>query len=181
MKILDCYYRRGLRKYTTSKDIIDSFGISYDQLINHLLYLKEKKFLSCVIDSGPSGIARCRITALGIDAIEFPEKFVQDFPALSLTIQGDVINSHIFQARNIQIVNGFNRVYEAINELDLSKTDKNELKEKVDELKIEADKEKIDNNKIKLLLEFIKLKSPNIYDIIKPIIVEIFKKAIGLD
>jgi hypothetical protein len=179
LEILKYYHDKGLMEYTQCREFIDIFDISIKELKEHIQYLKEKGYIDCFYDFDEFAI--CRITVHGMDVIENPEQFVSEFPALNLIIHGDVYDSQILQGKNIKIANSLNRVYRAIEESDMNPTDKKELSENVDKLKLEAGKKNPDNSRIKSILDTIKSKNPYIYNLINPLVVEYLKKAIGLD
>lgn len=179
LEILEFYYKKGLRECTDCRDFMDLFDMSVKELQNHIWYLNEKKFIKCKFTL--EGVAFCRITSYGMDVIENPEQFLSEFPALNLIIQGNVYDSQILQGKNIKIDNGFNRVYQAIEKSDLNSIDKKELCVNVKELELEASKKNPDSSRIKSILDIIKSKSPNIYSLLNPLVIEYLKKAIGLD
>lgn len=178
LEILKHYHDKGLMEYIQCREFIDLFDISIKELKEHIQYLKEKGYIDCFYDFDEFAI--CRITTHGMDVIENPEQFVSEFPALNLIIHGDVYDSQILQGKNIKITNSFNRVYREIEKSDMNTTDKKELSENVDELKLEVEKKNPDNGRIKSIIDTIKSKNPCIYNLIKPLVIEFLKKSIGL-
>ena len=178
LEILKHYHNKGLIEYTLCREFIDLFDISIKELKEHIQYLKEKGYIDCFYDFDEFAV--CRITTHGIDVIENPEQFVSEFPALNIIIHGDMYNSQILQGKNIKISNGFNKVYQAIDESDLNSNDKKELCESVDELKLEASKQNPDSSRIKTMLGVIKSKSSYVHALLNPLVIEYMKKSLGL-
>jgi len=110
-----------------------------------------------------------RITALGIDAVENPELFVNQAPFLQqLIIYGDVVDSTIMQAESIKIRNGLNRIIEQVDDA--------EIKKLIEELIAESYQEKPDINKIKTVFNKIKQKAPEIAEKIYPIVLKLIER-----
>lgn len=157
------------RAWTSEKSIADELGLTLEEVVFHLEYLEQKGFIKYqkTINHGGSGLVR--ITALGIDAVENPELFVNQAPFLQqLIIYGDVVNSTIMQAESIKIRNGLNRIVEQV--------DDSELKKLVEELIAESYQPEPDAGKIKMIFSKIKQKAPEIAEKISPYVLELLKR-----
>ena len=161
-----------------SGNFIKKIGIKPLDLYWHFKYLTDMGFLKCMWLSNHNYL--CKITVDGINAYENPDMFSSKAPFLNVVkIEGDM-NAPIYQTKEFKMEIEFNNIYQVIDTLDLKPQEKDELHEKVDELKNEIDKDNPDNGKIRTLIKFIKSKSILIYNIANPLIVEIIKQKLGI-
>lgn len=115
-------------------------GISKEQISVNIRYLEEKGLVKKVLWDATIPTAAI-ISAKGMDAVENPETFGDQFPFISKNIQiitGDVKNSVIAQTSGDQIIDiseSFNQVYKQIDKEErIDPSVKNELKKDVKEL-----------------------------------------------
>lgn len=148
-------------------NLAEELNLGKDEIEFHLNYLEEKGFIRYERVLGGGGIVR--ITALGIDAVENPNMFVNDAPFLQqLIIYGDVVNSTIMQAESIKIRNGLNKIAEQVDDA--------EIKQLIEELISESYQEKPDAGKIKEIFNKIKQKAPEIAEKIGPIVIKLLER-----
>lgn len=185
LEILKFYYDTYKKDSTTTErygHFMGIFNLTENELAGHVRYLHDKHLLECICSKGLQEYGKpiyCKITAHGIDAIEHPEQFVPEVPFLKLiNIYGNVTNSHILQAENIKIENGFNHVYEAIKESNLDTESKKELADNVKELELEGKKEEPSLNRVKDLLGKVKKISTPIYKLLEPILQEYIRQRL---
>lgn len=179
LDILQFYYdlyKKNPSAIEPYKHFLKKYNITEPELIGHVLYLHDKRLLMCICSKCAHDFRtpyQCYITAHGIDAIENPEQFASEVPFLKLiTIYGDVTNSQIMQAENIRIENGFNRVYQEIENSNLNTESKKELLKDIEELESEGRRDKPDIEKIKSILDKVKKIWSPVYDLLKPLIQE---------
>ena len=167
-KILNYYqdlYNKNPTGCDSPNDFIDLFDISYNELLGHVIYLKNIGLLEC---NTLADDAMCRITAMGIDSLRHPDAYESDHPVHNIVIMGDVKDSNIFQADEIRITKSFNRIYNEIEKSDLDNATKKELHDNIKEIKDEFRKEKPKLDRIKTILNSIKEKAPSINSILTP-------------
>lgn len=180
-KILSYYqdlYNKNPTDCDSPNDFKEMFDISYNELLGHVIYLRNVGLLECNVIQDD---AMCRITAMGIDSLRHPETYKSKPEVHNIVILGDVKDSNILQGDNIRIINSFNRIYKEIDKSDLDNATKKELHDNIREIKDEFRKEKPKLDKIKTLLNDIKEKSPSISSILTPVIVSCIQKFIGID
>ncbi len=169
LKLLYDLERKNPRAWTNEKSIAEELGLTLDEVIFHLEYLEQKGFIKYQKTINHHGGGLVRITALGIDAVENPELFVNQAPFLQqLIIYGDVVNSTILQAESIKIRNGLNRIIEQVDDAEIRKL--------IEELIVESYQEKPDGNKIKTVFNKIKQKAPEIAEKISPIVLKLIER-----
>lgn len=169
LKLLYDLERKNPRAWTNENSIAKELGLTLDEVIFHLEYLEQKGFIKYQRTLNGHGYGLVRITAVGIDAVENPELFVNQAPFLQqLIIYGDVVNSTIMQAESIKIRNGLNRIAEQV--------DNEEIRKLIEELIAESYQEKPDANKIKDIYGKIKQKAPEIAEKILPIVLKLIER-----
>ena len=169
LKFLYDLERKNPRAWTNEKSIAEELGLTLDEVIFHLEYLEQKGFIKYQKTLNSHGMGLVRITALGIDAVENPELFVNQAPFLQqLIIYGDVVDSTIMQAESIKIRNGLNRIIEQVDDA--------EIKKLIEELIVESYQKKPDADKIKTVFSKIKQKAPEIAEKISPIVLKLIKR-----
>ena len=149
------------------EEFMDEYNIDEDTLIFHLRYLEEKGFIKFQQFIGGGGIAK--ITALGIDAVENPEMFIEHAPFLQqIIIHGNVINSTIMQAESIKIRNGLNSIIKNIKD--------DEIIQLIERLILESYKNEPDPNTIKNVLAKIEKKAPEIAEAVLPYAIKLIER-----
>lgn len=146
-----------VRKFDCSA-LVKEFDISPKELLGHIVYLNQLNLLDCSIISDG---AHCKISAMGIDAIQHPDQYESNKPIYNIVVQGNVVDSIIAQGSNLNIINSFNHIFEEIKDSGLDVKIKNELSEDVQEIKDELEKQNPRLGKIKSILIKFKEKSPD--------------------
>jgi len=161
-------------------------GISKEQISVNVRYLEETGLVKQVLWDATIPIAAI-ISAKGMDAVENPETFGDQFPFISNNIQiitGDVKNSLIAQTSGDQTINiseSFNQIYNQIDKDErINLSAKEELKKDVKELEEHLkDTEKINLGWLKSKLSKISKTGWN-SPILQNIILELIKAYLRL-
>lgn len=157
------------------EELLDYLDIKDSKLVNAALYLEEKGYLKLLKSIG-SQFVTCQITSYGIDLVENPEGFNQEFP-MNITqniIQdstGVAIGNNITQT--IDINNSFKSIYEDLDRK--NPENKKQIKEEVKKIETELKKENINQSKLSKSLTYLKENASWII----PTLLEIIKENIG--
>lgn len=160
------YWQKKPRSWTSCEHLIDELGISNEQLAANLSYLVDKGLLEAVKHITSPERWLYRISALGIDAVENPERF-QNIPFINLFL-GDV--GSVLQAQEIRIENGFYNVFKLADELNVS----NEILEAIKEIEKEARKKKPNWGRIKELMNKVKAEE-KLFNLLTTVLADVLK------
>ena len=178
LKFYDSKYKKDPYHKFGCFDFTEQFGITNEELLGHIIYLNAIGLLEC--KTLPDD-AVCKISAKGIDALRYPDKYESDRPVYNIVIHGDVTNSPILQGQNIKIINSFNRIYDKIEDSDLDSETKKEIHDNVTEINNELKKESPRLDKIKSNLNNIKKKFSKILPQLTPLIIDCIRKYLDIN
>lgn len=173
-------------KFLERRKMVDALRISERDLDFNIFYLEEKCLIELISAPAKPWI-RAKIKALGIDVIEKPADYKQDFPFINVHVQGSTYGDIVIANNNStvnfkkQMLDDFREAYEMIQEkADVTSEQKTEIIERAKLLEEELRKTEIDAGKIQHSWKWLKRNADWLVPTLTQVIRDGIKIAFGV-